>query len=463
MQSRCPIAVIGAGFSGTMTALHLVEQVPDRPVLLCERAPTFARGAAYSTHDPVHLLNVRAANMSAFPDRPDHFSAWIAGRGDRATGIHETDVGTFVSRELYGRYLSSLVGDKLSCEEGAARLRIVPDAAVDLIPREGGYDLVLAGGRRHRVAGAVLAIGNLLPERGQDSAYVDNPWVSPFTEGLRPHEPVVIIGSGLTMVDVVTQLRASGFSGPVIAISRRGLLPHTHALTQARPAPELTQEERRSLARLLHRVRAEISQAQQDGIGWQSVIDSLRPLTMQLWQGLQDGEQRRFLRHLRPWWDTHRHRMAPPVGQQIRGLIEEGYLRLEAGRIVTLDTDCVPARVTYRPRGGREPVGIEAQRVINATGSSPAHAVGDPLLRKLTGSGLVRLDGHRLGLESTAGLELIGASGVVTPGLWALGPILRGMFWECTAVPDIRRQAVQVANEIAARLSLTEMPRRKAG
>jgi uncharacterized NAD(P)/FAD-binding protein YdhS len=460
MQTRCPIAVIGAGFSGTMTALHLLEQVPDRPVLLCERAPTFARGAAYSTNDPVHLLNVRAANMSAFPDRPGHFADWVAARGTGDEGVHETAVGTFVSRALFGRYLSSLVSDRLGCSDGAARLRIVPDAVVDLIPCEEGYDLVLAGGRRHRVAGAVLAIGNLLPERGRNNAYVANPWVSPFTEGLRPGEPVVIIGTGLTMVDVVTQLWASGFAGPVVAISRRGLLPHTHALTHAWPAPDISETERRSLARLLGRVRAEIARARQEGVGWQSVIDGLRPLTSRLWQGLPESEQRRFLRHLRPWWDTHRHRMAPPIGGHILALIERGYLRLEAGRVVTMDTECLPAQVTYRPRGGHQPIGIEAQRVINATGSSPAQAVGDPLLRRLTERGLVRLDRHRLGLEAGADLALVNAAGAVTPGLWALGPILRGMFWECTAVPDIRHQAIHVANVIAARLGTAPETRR---
>jgi uncharacterized NAD(P)/FAD-binding protein YdhS len=456
-RGEAPITVIGAGFSGTMTALHLLERVRNRSVLLCERAPTFARGAAYSTSDPVHLLNVRAANMSAFPDQPEHFSQWLAAEcALDGSGLHETPVGTFVSRELFGRYLSSLVGDALDSNDGASRLRIVPDEVVDLQPEEGGYTLVLAGGRKHRVSGAVVAIGNLLPERCATSPYVENPWVTPFAEGLVPGEPVVVIGSGLTMVDVVSRLWASGFAGPVIAISRRGLLPHTHGLTLSWPPPDFTTRERRSLARLLHRVRAEIAAAQREGVGWQSVIDSLRPLTAGLWQGLPKSEQRRFLRHLRPWWDTHRHRMAPPIGQQILGLIDQDYLRLQAGRIVSMDVGAQAVDVTYRPRGQQDAVTLRAQRVINATGSSPAQAVGDPLLRKLVDRGLVQLDGHRLGIEATSRLELVGASGKVTPQLWGLGPILRGMFWECTAVPDIRRQAAQLADEIAASVAQSD-------
>jgi uncharacterized NAD(P)/FAD-binding protein YdhS len=200
-------------------------------------------------------------------------------------------------------------------------------------------------------------------------------------------------------------------------------------------------------------VRREITAARREGVGWQSVIDSLRPQTATLWQNLPEPEQRRFLRHLRPWWDTHRHRMAPPIGQQILGLIDQGYLKLVPGRVVTMDTDCNPARLVYRPRRAEMPVALEAQRIINATGSAPASAIGDRLLRRLREQGLVRLDRHRLGIEATGALEVVGAEGRVTPGLWALGPILRGMFWECTAVPDIRGQAVRLADQIAATLA----------
>lgn len=460
MADKRPIAVIGAGFSGTMTALHLLRSVPDRRILLCEGA-RFARGTAYSTPDPLHLLNVRAANMSAFPDRPGHFAEWLAAQcSGEVPGVHETEVGTFVSRGLFGRYLSSIVSEALGGDDGAARLRIVPEKVIDLAPDGGGYRLTLEGGRRHQVAGAVLAIGNLMPDEGAGSAYVENPWAAPFASNLIDGLPVVVLGTGLTMVDVVSRLWASGFTGPVIAISRRGLLPHVHALTAAWTAPVFSDAERRSLALLLRRVRREVALARREGVGWQSVIDSLRPQTAGLWQGLPEAEQRRFLRHLRPWWDTHRHRMAPPIGQQILGLIDQGYLQIRPGRILALETDTLPASVTYRPRGGGEPVTITAQRVINATGAAPATAIGNPLLRRLREQGLVRLDRHRIGLEATATLDIIDQNGAVTPGLWALGPIVRGVFWECTAVPDIRAQAIRLADHIAASLRASdEQPR----
>jgi uncharacterized NAD(P)/FAD-binding protein YdhS len=447
-----PIAVIGAGFSGTMTALHLLREV-DCPILLCERGQSFARGAAYSTHDRVHLLNVRAANMSAFPDEPEHFSKWLEAGEHAPSELHETSVGTFVSRGVYGRYLSELLAGAVSGRDGAVRLRIVPDEVVDLEPADTGYNLVLAGGRKHHVSGAVLAVGNLLPNETEPGRYVENPWAVSFADGLVPDEPVVVIGTGLTMVDIVTQLWASGFGGPVVAVSRRGLLPHTHVLTAPWPTPNFIAAELRSPVSLLRRIRQEISVARKEGVTWQSVIDGLRPITSQIWRGLPAAGQRAFLRHLRPWWDVHRHRMAPPIGQQILGLIDQGYLQLRSGRILSVEAGSEHATVSYKARHCDETISLRAQKVINATGSVPASRVNDTLVSRLLARDLIRLDRNRLGVDVTERFAALRADGETTPTLWALGPIVRGVLWECTAVPDIRRHAIDLAEQVKTELT----------
>jgi uncharacterized NAD(P)/FAD-binding protein YdhS len=459
-----PIAVIGAGFSGTMTALQLLRGLPDRPLLLCERSAVFARGAAYSTHEPTHLLNVRAANMSAFPDQPDHFARWL-DREIEATPAEEVDrhvqdtaVGTFVSRTLYGRYLTSLIRQSIDRGDGATRLRLVPDEVVELAPEGDRYRLVLAGGRTHAVAGAVLAMGNLLSNASGDARYVESPWGAALTDGLEPDRPVVIVGTGLTMVDVAMQLWTSGFAGPVIAVSRRGLLPQTHVMSAPWPVPALDDRQRRSLSRLMRRIRQEVAAARRQGVAWQNVIDSFRPITAQVWQGLPEVEQRRFLRHARPWWDVHRHRTAPPVAQQLRGLLQQGYLSVRSGRITAIETADDQAVVTYRARGGGAIARIKAQRVINATGAVSAGDVPSPLLTGLLDRGLVRLDRHGLGLAVTDDLQALGSSGAPTPRLWALGPIARGVFWECTAVPDIRRQALELSDRVAGEFDPAARP-----
>lgn len=451
-RDRATIAVIGAGFSGTMTALHLLDRLPSQRILLCERGPTFGRGPAYSTGDPAHLLNVRAGNMSAFPDRPDHFVDWL-GRLDDVPQrhLHDTPVGVFVSRAVYGRYLSSLVQDAVSESNGAARLRIVPDEVVGLErASSGGFTLRLAGGRSHDVTDAVLAVGNLTAGRGgEPGTYVENPWEVPCATSLEPGRPVIVVGSGLTMVDVVVSLWSSGFSGPVVAISRRGLVSRMHAA----PAPwrsGLPSDGPQTMSGLLRAVRREVGAAARAGIPWQSVIDAMRPITAPLWRSLPAAEQARFIRHLRPWWDVHRHRMAPPVGQQIHGLIRQGYLSIVAGQVRSVQAEGDEITVAWQARGETDLRRIVAQRVVVASGPRPLDETKDGLLGALMRSGLARPDRHGLGLDVTDDLELVDRDGQVVQGLWALGPIVRGTFWECTAVPDIRNDASRLAARIGA-------------
>ena len=158
LHKPLPVAVIGAGFSGTLTALQLHDRLGGRPILLCERAAQFAKGVAYSTEESVHLLNVRAANMGAYPDRPRGFLDWLETQGRSVDGeVHETPAGSFATRGLFGRYLSSLLRDRIQGKEGAMRLQIVPEEVVELRPSGEGFLMRFAGGRKRRIAGAVLA------------------------------------------------------------------------------------------------------------------------------------------------------------------------------------------------------------------------------------------------------------------------------------------------------------------
>lgn len=445
------VAIVGAGFSGTMTALHLLSKTNSAPILLFEKGESFGRGAAYATEEPAHLLNVRAANMSAYPDRPGHFVDWLESNAAAEAGlaVERTPFGTFVSRSLYGSYVSELLGDQVRSGEAALRLTLVPDEVVQLVRDGERYRLICAGGLEYRVAAVVLAAGNLFPSTTSGGRQIANPWINPFADELTDGSPVVVVGSGLTMVDVTLQIRHSGFAGPVIAISRRGLLSQPHGATTAWSSP-FGPDERSSLGQLLHRLRQDLAAAEARGISWQSVLDSLRPVTSALWQNLSLVDQRRFVRHVRPWWDIHRHRMAPPTAKRIRELIDSGYLQIRAGSVQSVEETSAFAKVNYRPRGQVQLHAVEAQRVVNATGTPSMRSASSPLLKGMIQGGLARLDRHGLGLDLTKDLKAVGASGQATPNLWALGPLGRGTFWECTAVPDIRNQAVLVAEQIAA-------------
>jgi uncharacterized NAD(P)/FAD-binding protein YdhS len=448
-----PIAVIGAGFSGTMAALHLSRLMPERPVLLCEKSGAFARGLAYATGRTDHLLNVRATNMSAFPDQPEHFSRWLETCPlDGAAWTRATPAGLFAARGLYGRYLTDLLLKALAEPSQAPRLMLENDEVVDLAPAEEGFCLTLAAGRRRVVAGAILACGNLRAPRGPRSRYAVDPWDDKPLDDLRPDLPLLIVGTGLTMVDAVAALRQRRFSGPILAVSRRGLLPQVHAATTPWPAPVLPDAARHSLPALLRFIRDEVRRAAAAGTDWRSVIDSLRGASIGLWRGLPLAEQHRFLRHVRAFWDVHRHRMAPPAAEIIERERASGGLTLMRARVVAVEDQAGHARVTLRERGAAEPRTVVVQRIIDASGVGRVADTDDLLLRRLMARGLIRPDALGLGLAVSDDLAVLDQRGEADRPLWTLGPLLRGTLWECTAVPDIRGQAAELARTVAARL-----------
>ncbi len=457
-----PIAVIGAGFTGTIAALQLLRRLPpDQPVVLCERSPEFAKGVAYATADNDHLLNVRAANMSALVDEPLHFQDWLKRRAEETrevNGLYETPAGLFASRGLYGRYLRTILDDVLRESAGHAQLRLMPDDVLDIVvSSQGRYELVCASGQRLEVAGVVLAVGNLPPEETEEANICRNPWGEKAWRKLDPDRPLLIVGTGLTMVDAAVSLHRKGFTGGIVALSRGGLLPARHKAVPAPwPTPQFTMAEERSLALLTARLRDEVFAAAEAGVDWRAVIDSMRPITASLWGRLPQPERRRFLRHARRYWDVHRHRMAPPHADILESMMADRRLRVLAGRVRSMTDTGDGVRVCYGARAqGGGPCSeheITVQRVIMATGAEQISRTRDPLMQHLLDRGLVRLDAQGLGLDVTDGLNVVRADGGVAERIWALGPIVRGVFWECVAVPDIRVQAAHAAVSVVARL-----------
>lgn len=448
-ERPCRVAVIGAGFSGALTAMHLLWHCrPGERVYLVEKSGRLGQGLAYSTANPQHLLNVRASRMSAFEDEPDHFLRWLdrlpAEERD-AAGV-STGAGIFVRRSVYGDYVQSLLRDAIGRLGGARNLFIVTDAAVGLRPIIGGLDLETACGRCYGVDAAVLALGNFPPEAGSGPHQVANPWDPQVLDGLDPSRPVLLLGTGLTMVDVCLDLVARGFRAPIYALSRRGQLPQPHA-----PAPpwhglRLDAEDRRSVSSLLRAIRRAVAGAQGQGVGWRSVMDALRPHMQLLWQEMTPADRHRFLRHLRPWWESHRHRMAPTVARAIDGLRADGRLRMLVGRIDRTVVDGDGLTIHWSKRGGAPGDPIAVQRVINCTGpGSDLGRVSDPLMQQLIRDGLARPDRWRLGLETSSAGAMIQHDGSISARLFGVGPLTRGTFWESTSVTDIRHQAEQVA------------------
>lgn len=448
-----PVAIIGGGFSGLTVATQLLRTLPpDRAVVICERAHAPGQGLAYSTANPDHLLNLRATHMSADPDRADDFRAWLDQTDLDAvarSGIRVTDAGTFAARGLYGRYLA----EHLARTETAAgnRLTLVQDSVVDLEPTSTGFVLRTGAQAQIAVAGVVLAMGNLAGPVAAGSRHRRDPWDTERFGDLDPARDVLIVGTGLTMMDTVASLRRHGFGGRIVAVSRRGLLPKPHASVPTWPRPDLDTATRTSLRRLLAWGRAEIAAAQAAGADWRSVIDCLRPITDELWTGLPRPEQARFLRHLRAYWDVHRHRTAPPAAEAIAAEITRGTLVVLAGRVRSVADTERDAVITLQPRGRSETLRIEVQALFDATGFSRFSESPDPLVRTLLDRGLIRPGPFGMGLDAAPTGQVVSAQD--DAALWAIGPLLRGVLWECIAVPDIRDASVGLANAITDHLA----------
>jgi len=436
------VAIIGAGFSGTLQAINLLRHDGPRATLI-ERAPVPGLGLAYGAAYEDHLLNVRAAGMSAFPDDPGHFTRWLAENGNGDAGA------TFPQRVAYGAYLRDQL-DKAIAGAGD-RLRVVRGDVTDVVRAGEGARVTLTDGETIDADAAVLAVGNLPPHDppgfgGKLSAerYKSDPWDRSVPTGLSDDDVVLLIGTGLTMVDIALLLESSGFKGRIVALSRRGLIPHRHEAPGAGHA-KLTQRPLESPAALLWTVRK-----RGDAIGWRNAVDELRPYTQAMWANASDAERRRFLRHLRPWWDVHRHRLAPQIADRLAAMIERGQLEIVAGKTVEAEEGPDGIAVTWRRRGSDSPEMLLAQRVINCTGpQSDLARTTEPLLATLTRRGVIRPDAAHIGLDVDGSARTIAADGTPNDWLYALGPMTRGAFWEIVAVPDIRQQSWDLARRLS--------------
>lgn len=450
------IVVIGGGFSGSLLTAHLMRLSQQPTVItLIEKSGRVGRGLAYATQDDGHLLNVRVNNMSAFPDDPGHFQRWLVERG----GSSAPAADAFVSRGTYGAYLEDVFQRSRGEAAPATRLEILAGEAVQLVRAGVGFTIHLADGRTVTADQAVLAIGNFPPSPPaaidpslvDDRRYIGNPWDTARISQIAADESVLILGTGLTMVDVVVSLISRGHRAPITALSRRGLLPNRHRDVGSYPDFIAGTTLPTTLLDLLGRVRREVRFAAANGIDWRSVVDSLRPYIRQLWRAQPVKEQRRFLRHLRAYWDVHRHRMAPAIGDLIDGRRRNGGLRFLVGRLTEVAAIDGQVRATLLPRGGGDPVSLTADHVINSTGPEcDFRRLPAPLIRSLLAEGTVRIDRLGLGLEVGEDDEIVDANGETVTGLHALGPLTRGAYWEMLAVPELRTQAAVLARTLTA-------------
>ena len=457
------ILIAGAGFSGTMVATHLLRSDgPPLRIVLIDRSPVVGRGVAYGTSWRGHLLIVPAGRMSAFPDDEEHFLRYARTRDETVTG------GSFLPRPMYGEYLQQLLDD--AEREGSSRghrlERCTDSVAGATVRTNGGARVCLASGGTVDGAHLVLALGNHPPSAPrpadgrsdffESARYVSDPWVPGVLERVDPSGGVLLVGTGLTMLDVALRLANAGGGAPIVALSRRGLLPLPHRPHGAPPSyghlpPGLIACEPAAAA-YLRAIRRHARVLAAEGVDWREIMASLRPVTPRLWETLPPDERARFLRHARAYWDTHRHRVSTDVWQRFQGLRSAGHVSVVAGRLLAFDEDAAGVTVRLRARGADEQRSLRVGVVINCTGpEADVRRIADPLVVSLLASGLARPDVLGLGFDTDDHLALIGRDGTASPSLWLTGPLLKGRLWESTAVPELRVHASRVARAVLRR------------
>jgi uncharacterized NAD(P)/FAD-binding protein YdhS len=455
------VAVVGGGASGTLLAAQLLRRgEPGSRVVLIERSGAFGPGVAYSSTSDAHRLNVAAAQMAPLPKDPQAFFRWSRGRSDA------TSPEDFLPRRLFGEYLVDLLDD---CERRAAgvvtlercadEVVALPQSPADPARRR----LQLRSGRSIDADQVVLALGNsspaapigLPPEIVGSPHFLADPWAPGALRASRADQTVLLLGTGLTMVDVALELGVSG--GPVMyAMSRSGLLPRVHQRhpTPAGPPP-LDPATPPSLDQLVAVLTSEVVAADDRGDDWRPLIDSLRPISNEFWGGLDNDERARFQREYGRLWSVHRHRMAPQVGSALGRLIEKGRLRVQSATLKTaqvrdgrVDVDVI------HPRDGA-PARFRVDRIINCTG--PLHdpkRISAPLVQDLVKRGSVRSNELGVGFDTDPVGTIIDRSGDRVPGIYAIGPLRDGGLLETTAVPEIGQQARALSTEITGNAEL---------
>ncbi len=461
-----------------MTAIRLIRGAESGrdglplEIVLLDRSDRIARGVAYGTRSIVPMLNVPAGKMSPFPEDEEAFLRYARGRDPQVSA------GSFVPRLWFGDYLEALLDETIAKRPAhVAVTRVNGEAvAVDLTSDGNRGRVHLADGRMVDADHIVLALGNL-PDASpicpgfdafQDPRIIADPWAPRALDSIPQDAPILFLGTGLTMIDIALELAARGARGPFHAVSRRGLLPQphreTHLADAAHARPPVIDAPPTSARRLARSICAHAAGLARDGGDWRDVLGAIRAATPGLWRALPESERERFLRHLRPYWDTHRHRVAPHPYAAIRRMIAAGTLTVHAGRLVSILATDEAFEVAFRKRGARPSSRLLAVRIVRCTGpAGDTRRIQDPLMKSLRSRGLMRPDTLGLGIETNDDGAVVDASGRPSRFLYYVGPFLRARHWEATAVPELRVHARQSAEAILRSASELRASERPAG
>ncbi|MCU0438174.1 MAG: FAD/NAD(P)-binding protein [Raineya sp.] len=457
-MSKKTITIIGAGFSGLMTAIHLiVSKKQDLEIVVVSPQECFTKGMAYNTYSKHHLLNVVVGKMSCFPDEPEHFLNWLSQKEPYKKLDKNLLATVFAPRELYGTYLHETWQSVLQ-SYNPTNLKIIYQKVTDItyLSERQQYQIEISDKQHFNTDYVVLATGNELPKNPtiinssffQNPEYFQNPWMKKSVENVENLESILLIGNGLTMVDVVLGLQENNFQGIIYSLSPNGfqILPHRHnGVPYLQMLPELSAPY--SMSKLFSIFRKHITFVRQFGISAEPVIDSVRSISQKIWQELSLLDKQVFMRHARHLWGVARHRLPTYIYDKIQELQRNQHLQIIKGKLLNLEEHASQKiKVSYWDRKNKKENYIWVNRVINCTGpNTDISQSNNPLIQNLYQKGLIQSDDLKLGIQTNIYGAIYQQDNEVNHRFFALGSLLKGMLWESTAVPELRVQAKNLA------------------
>lgn len=447
------IIIVGGGLSGTLLALQLAGRNDGNQIIMLEKNPQLlGRGIAYHydfTHQP---LNVVAAGMSLFPDDPLHFVHWLEQNSFRYNHLLPlVSPQSFVPRKIFGDYIVEHLQKAHHEYSGSFQIRI--DEVLSVAQHGTALEATLESGIRLEADHIVLALGNFPPgdlfpdnpEVTKAPGYFANPWTDQVYSHINGNENILLVGTGLTAVDVVLGLKTRNFKGKVSMLSRRGKLPLPHDLSQ--PPVELQDPGYLNPRDAFFWLKSEIRRRR--NTPWPAVMDGLRPFTQNIWKRWSWDEKKYFLRRLRPIWEVVRHRIPAQSSTILNEMVSAGQLKIGKARIERARMHVDGIEVTWSDDQG-EHAGV-FQKVINCTGpESNYRKVKLPVLASLIDQGMLVNDPLGLGILCTEDGRILDKQQQPVPGLWCIGPMRKAVLWETTAIRELRLQAKELAELVSS-------------
>jgi len=455
------IGIIGAGFSGTMTAVNLIRNTTeDIEIILVDDKRTLHKGIAFEPYSKQHLLNVTTAKMSAFNDDKDHFLNWTMEHENYSNKDRNIIADSFLPRYLYGQYLAQIWNDVTSLEKTAkTKITYIDGLVTDLDASDQDACMYINDGQVIRVDACIITSGNNAPGSPKiknegfyrSPNYFQNPWTKASVSNTDAKKPILIVGNGLTMVDTVLGLRENGFDNEIYSISPNGfnILPHRHnGFVYTKLIDELKDDA--SFLDIVKLFNKHIKLIREFGLSAEPVVDSLRPHTQKIWQRLTQREKKIFISRFRNLWGVARHRIPLHIYDKLQKQRIDDKLNIRAGKLLDINEKNGIVEVEYFNKKAQRKEYLEVSRVINCTGpETDLERIEGSFLNKALKKGIVTQDEFKLGINADSNTyHVLNKYGDQIKSLFTIGSSLRGMLWESTAVNELRQQAEKLAKVI---------------